>query len=284
MRPAGPALDAASVWDIATPARGGLPPGIAMAGFRARTTDPVDLRIVPYPAVTLAVDLGDDPIVVDDASGHPRRGSLVLGLSASGVRGHGRNFGCLQIRLSPLVARGLLDGGTGPDVVSLDDVWGRDAVRLQERLRAVADWDERFALVRAALVRRLDRARPVEPEVAFAWGRMVRQRGAVEVERLAVEAGWSRKRLWSRFRARTGLGPKHAARLVRFDHAAHRLAAGDSAARVAAECGYADQSHLHRDVVAFTGTTPTAVALAPWLAVDDVAWAAPAYLSPPPGG
>jgi AraC-like DNA-binding protein len=62
--------------------------------------------------------------------------------------------------------------------------------------------------------------------------------------------------------------------LTRFDHAAHRLAAGIGAAQVAAESGYADQSHLHREVRTFTGTTPTSVADAPWLAVDDIAWPA----------
>jgi methylphosphotriester-DNA--protein-cysteine methyltransferase len=108
---------------------------------------------------------------------------------------------------------------------------------------------------------------------------MVTSRGRVRVERLAAETGWSRKRLWSRFRSQIGLTPKRAAQLVRFDHAAHRLAAGHSPALVAADSGYADQSHLHRDVMAFAGLTPAAVAAAPWLAVDDIAWAAPQLAS-----
>jgi AraC-like DNA-binding protein len=48
---------------------------------------------------------------------------------------------------------------------------------------------------------------------------------------------------------------------------------------VAAESGYVDQSHLHREVMAFGGVTPTALAVAPWLAVDDFAWAAPGHPS-----
>jgi AraC-like DNA-binding protein len=123
------------------------------------------------------------------------------------------------------------------------------------------------------LARRREAGRAVGPEVAFVWGRMVTDRGRVRVERLAAEVGWSRKRLWSRFRSQIGISPKRAAQLIRFDHAAHRLAAGHGAALVAAESGYVDQSHLHRDAMAFAGVTPTAVAVAPWLAVDDVAWA-----------
>ncbi|WP_228552096.1 helix-turn-helix domain-containing protein [Mumia zhuanghuii] len=69
-----------------------------------------------------------------------------------------------------------------------------------------------------------------------------------------------------------GLPPKRASKLVRFDHAVHRLAAGEAAAQVAASSGYTDQSHLHRDVVAFTRATPATLAREPWLAVDDLAW------------
>jgi AraC-like DNA-binding protein len=247
-----------------------------MAGFRDRGLGRVDLRVVPYPAVTVVVDVGDG-LVVDDGSGGRQRGSVVAGLAPGSVRASGRDIECLQVRLSPVVAHALL-GATaelGGVVVGLDDLWGRDAARTQEQLGTVASWDDRFALVEAALARRYEARQAVAPEVAFAWEQMVVSGGRVRIERLAGELGWSRKRLWARFRSQIGLNPKRAAQLVRFDHAVHRLAAGHSAARVAAEGGYVDQSHLHRDVMAFAGVTPTAVAVAPWLAVDDVAWAAP---------
>ncbi|MGX1548716.1 helix-turn-helix domain-containing protein [Streptomyces adustus] len=282
MRSAEPVPDAAAVWDIATPAGPGPLPGVSMAGFRGRSADPVDLDIVPYPAVTVAVDLGDGLLAVDDGGGWRQNGSFVLGLAPGGVRGRGRDIDCLQVRLSPVVAHAVLGGAfaeSNGTMVTLDDLWGREGTRTRERLHAARAWEDRFAIVAAALVRRYETGRTIEPEVAFVWRQMVTNLGGVRVERLAAEVGWSRKRLWSRFRSQVGLNPKRAAQLVRFDHAAHRLAAGHSAARVAAEIGYADQSHLHRDVMAFAGVTPTAVAAAPWLAVDDIAWAAPAYLS-----
>jgi len=280
MRAAEPARDAAAVWDIAVPSQPGRLAGVSMAGFRARAKDPVDLRVVPYPAVTVVIDLRGG-LLVDDVSGQRKRGSLVAGLAPGTVRGHGRDIECLQVRLSPVVAHAVLGASAelGGMVVALEDVWGRDAVRIQEQLRAAGSWEDRFAIAEAALARRLAVGREADPEVAFTWGQMVTDQGRVRVERLAAEAGWSRKRMWSRFRSQIGITPKRAAQLVRFDHAAHRLAAGHSAALVAVESGYVDQSHLHRDAMTFAGITPTAVAVAPWLAVDDIAWAAPQYAS-----
>lgn len=196
----------------------------------------------------------------------------------------GRGAGeCLQIRLEP-VAAAMVFGASAElsgTVTALEDVWGRDAGRAEDRLRVAASWDERFAIAADILRRRLDAHPPVDPQVAHAWRRTLTSRGRVRVDDLAGEVGWSRKRLWSRFRSQLGVTPKRAARLVRFDHAAHLLAAGHAAACVAAETGYADQSHLHREVTTFTGLTPAALAVAPWLAIDDVAWPATSPASSP---
>ena len=246
-----------------------------MAGFSDGENDLVDVGLVPHPSVMVVFDLGDEQLVVEDGSGQQQRERVVAGLAPRGARGRGLagSFACLQVRLSPVVAHAVLGASSelGGTLVALDDLWGRDAVRAQEQLRAAGSWDERFAIAEAALARHHDPRRVVDPEVAFCWAQLVARRGRVRVERLAAETGWSRKRLWSRFRAQVGLTPKRAAQLVRFDHAAHRLAAGHSPALVAADSGYVDQSHLHREVAAFAGLTPVAVAASPFLAVEDVA-------------
>jgi len=246
-----------------------------MAGFSDRGTEPVDLPVVPHPAVMVLFNLGDAAIVVDHGPGQQQRERVVAGLAPIGVCGRaGGGFECLQLRLSPMVAYTVLGASSqlGGTVVVLDELWGRDAVRIQEQLRAAGSWAERFELADAALARRYDARRAVDSEVAFAWKQMIASRGRVRVERLADEVGWSRRRLWSRFVSQIGLTPKRAARLVRFDDAAHRLIAGHGAALVAAESGYVDQSHLHREVMDFAGITPAAIAVSPFLAVDDVAW------------
>ena len=265
----------AAVWDVASPQRPSRVAGVTMAGFRVRDLDP--LRMVPHPAVTLLLDLGTDSAVLDYAA-RQHRGRVVAGPgvgSGGALWARGENVECVQVRLSPVIARAVLDVSPADldgAVVPLDDLWGREASRIRERLGDVSSWQDRFALTDALLARRHEAGPPVDPEVAWAWHRIVAGRGLVRVDGLAAELGWSRKRLWSPFCSQLGLPPKHAVKLVRFDHAAHRLVAGEAAARVAADAGYADQSHLHRDVMAFTGVTPATVAAEPFLAVDDIAW------------
>src|SRR5690606_15435993 len=211
-RPAGGAVPA---WEIATPARPLRLPGVGMAGFVDREPGPIDLRVVPHPAVTVVVDVGagDELYAVHEASGRRQRGTVVAGLAHGSVRGGGWEVACLQVRLSPTVAHQVF-GAAAPlagSVVALEDLWGRDAVRTQERLQAAGSWGERFAVAEAALARRLEVGRPVDPEVGEAWRRIVAARGQVRVEELAAEVGWGRRRLGPRFRAQGGLTPKRAA-------------------------------------------------------------------------
>ncbi|QHA02456.1 hypothetical protein GQF42_03355 [Streptomyces broussonetiae] len=64
---------------------------------------------------------------------------------------------------------------------------------------------------------------------------------------------------------RLDLTPERAARLVPFDHAARRLSAGQSAARVAADIGCADQPRTqpHLDAMTCAGITLAGATIAP---------------------
>lgn len=268
--------DHAPIWEVASPARPGRIAGVTMAGFRDRGMTPAGLRVIPHPAVTLAVVFGSGSITVGDATGRQQHGSLVAGLGFEALQVlRAERFACLQVRLSPVIARAVLGAGPaelGGAVVTLNDLWGREASRIAEQLEDACSWEDRFALMDEVLVRRMEMMPAVDAEISHAWDRVVGSRGMVRVDDIATELEWSRTRLWSRFHSQIGLPPKRAAKLVRFDYAAHRLVAGQDAARVAADCGFADQSHLHRDVQALTGLTPATVANEPFLTVDSVAW------------
>lgn len=175
----------------------------------------------------------------------------------------------LQYGLTPLGARVLLGvpGGELRDrVVDLTDVLGPPAVRLVDRLRAAAGWEERFALLDAALLDRLTHARwgsapggsSVPPEVAEAWRVILATDGAVPVAAVAAHVGWGRRHLAERFRHATGLTPKEAARVARFERVGRLLRARRlPLAQLAVECGYADQPHLAREWRALTGAPIT---------------------------
>lgn len=270
--------DDPAAWHVARPRRPGRVAGVDMAGFRVPGPIAGGLRMIPHPAVMLMLEFGAGTSTMDDGAGRRQPGSLVAGSgfgSGGGVRAWGAHVECVQVRLSPVIAGRIL-GACPTDLagsmVSLDDLWGREASRIRERLGEIPSWEGRFAWTDALLARRCEARPPVDPAVSWAWNRIVAGGGLVRVEDLAAELGWSRKRLWSRFTAHLGMPPKRAAKLVRFDRAVHRMVAGEGAAEVAADGGYCDQSHLHRDIMEFTGSTPTAVVREPFLAVDNRAW------------
>ena len=175
----------------------------------------------------------------------------------------------LQYGLTPLGAQALLGvpaAELSERVFDLVDVVGPWADRLVARLHDATGWPERFRLVDAALIHRLGhRDVPIPDEVAEAWRVIFASQGRVRVDALAAHLAYSRRHLSERFRAFTGLSPKQAARIARFEAARRLLVAPDrtALADIAARCGYADQSHLAREWRALAGCS-----IGTWLRED----------------
>jgi AraC-like DNA-binding protein len=80
---------------------------------------------------------------------------------------------------------------------------------------------------------------------------------APSVVSIAAKAGVDPRTLQRRFRKGTGLAPKQYASVSRFSAALHQVAlGGESLATIAADLGYADQSHLTSDLGRQAGTPP----------------------------
>lgn len=77
------------------------------------------------------------------------------------------------------------------------------------------------------------------------------------VRSVADEIGWSARNLQRQCAAVYGYGPATLRRILRFRRAVRLLDAGVSAADTAAMAGYADQSHLSREVRDLAGVPPS---------------------------
>jgi AraC-like DNA-binding protein len=167
----------------------------------------------------------------------------------------------LEIVMSPLGAYQLLgrptsDLGTG--IVDLEAAYGADGGRFLAEVRDRGTWPARFAVVDAFLLRAARRGLCPSPEVQRAWQLLRASGGRIAIRDIVADIGWSHKHLIAKFTQQVGLPPKAVARLTRFERVLARTRTGPvgSWSRVAAECGYADQSHLIREFREFAGTTP----------------------------
>ncbi len=242
-----------------------LQPRPALRGIVRRAADfheagpPVRRVERPLVGAVLIVSLGPD-MLVDDR----RVGSFAAGLwDRPTFTGHDGAQAGYQVELALGAARALLGmplAELANTIAPLDAVLGdADARELQERVAAAPDAAGRHAAAQDLLTRRALGAvvAPVAPEVLHAVRRLRATRGAVRIEALAAETGWSRRHLAARVRAELGLSPKALARVLRMEHAVGRLVAGASLADVAFEAGFADQPHFTREFRALVGCAPT---------------------------
>ena len=248
-------------------------PHAALAGevirytwYAERASAPVTFRELPCTYVPVIIDLDAGWSIADGRRPDrppERLGSFVAGLTDGPVIvSHGGSARCLQVDLAPLAARRLLGlpmSELANRSVSLEDVLGPPASELAGRIADAPSPAERFALVERALAARLAEAPAADPGVAWSLGVLARSGGRAAIGALAGELGWSHRRLIARFRDAVGMPPKRVARILRFERLTALIGADPAFgwARAAAECGFADQAHLVREVRDLSGLTPT---------------------------
>jgi AraC-like DNA-binding protein len=164
------------------------------------------------------------------------------GAAYTGLRFHrGLGPALLQVPASEL-----LDLSPG-----LAQVWAPAAARrLAERVAA-----DPAGTLRAWLAER------VREQQADPLGERVHAlaRQAAPVAQMAAELGLSARQLHRRCLPVFGYGPRRLTRILRMTRALDQARSGRPLAGVAAACGYADQAHLSRELLALGGATPTAL-------------------------
>lgn len=191
-------------------------------------------------------------------------GSVWLSGPETRSRPSGALVGTAQVgvRFGPGVAPSLL-GVAASELrdahVPLDQVWSDRAARqLAERLSCRHD-DEGRAAELAEAVRQMAGAAWAPDVVALEVAELIDRSATVSVRDLARATCLSERQLHRRCSSAFGYGPAFLLRInrvQRFLQLARDASSRPSLAGLAFAAGYADQSHLSRDVRSIMGTTP----------------------------
>jgi AraC-like DNA-binding protein len=219
-------------------------------------------RLLPTGTIELVVPLNEersrfyDPENLDQFTEH--NSPLLLGAQS----------GCVVIDASheaPVVGVHFRPGGAFPFLglpasevenqsLSLEDIWGRNARRLRERILAAPGPHEKLDVLEQTLLARLG-APQQHPAIAFALSELSRAR---KVSDIVDQIGISSRRFIQLFHDSVGLTPKVFSRVRRFQDTIVSIGNGRKVdwAALAADCGYYDQPHFNHEFRSFSGLSP----------------------------
>ncbi|MGO2862067.1 MAG: helix-turn-helix domain-containing protein [Brevibacterium sp.] len=236
---------------------------------------------LPSGTLTFIVSIGEPLRQHIETSGSTEAFDVLLAgfhLRSTLIRHAGAMAG-VQVNFGPFAPRaifGIPAAEFAHRTYDLDEISRPIAAELPDRVNTAENWAARFDAIDEVLLsaaeanRRPSRqgsaGRP-RPELLESWKQIAGSHGGLPVSLIADRVGWSRRHLNGQFGTEFGIGPKEAARVIRFDRARRMVSARDrSLAEIAAVCGYTDQSHLNRDFRLLAGTSPHR-----WLNDDPVA-------------
>jgi AraC-like DNA-binding protein len=246
------------------------PPLAALVDYLWHLSDaPVHARerILPSGTLELVFNLAEDEVrLYDDLGSGPCRrlpGAVISGVYSRFFVIDTQEHACMMgVHFKPGGAFPFLRRTPALELADshreLAALWGDEAPRLREQLRAAKTVPERFARLEAALQAELGRAPPGHRVVPPALQALAAP--GTPITMLAEQANLSHRRLIQLFGHEVGSTPKLFQRLQRFQRALEltreRSRPSSATARLAQHAGYCDQSHWIRDCVAFSGLTP----------------------------
>lgn len=168
------------------------------------------------------------------------------------------------VRLLPPGGFGLLSGLPQAEVTGCvldgESLLGGAAgiTALRERMGNAPDLGAALDWLEAWLLARFAASRPAHAATRAARSLLQGAQGQQRIDGLARAANVSPRRLRELFLREVGVTPKRLARILRFRAALERLATAPAVdlTRLALDCGYYDQAHLHRDFRGLATMTP----------------------------
>jgi AraC-like DNA-binding protein len=225
-------------------------------------------RILPSGTIELVINLQGDEIRIYDPS-DPDCSRRYSGAVVSGP--YRRFFVIDPQQHASIMGVHFRPGGATPFLgvsareltdahVDLENLWGPTAAELRERLWTATTPAQRFAVLEAALFRRLRQPQERRGVIRVALDAFEQAGEETMVRDVARWFGLSQRRFIQLFAAEVGVTPKLYCRVRRFQRAREQVRNATAAnwAAIAVACGYFDQSHMIRDFAQFSGLSPVA--------------------------
>ena len=224
-------------------------------------------RLLPDGSMELVINLNEDETRLYDPHDTTRfqtlRGPVVVGAhSEFFVIDTAEQHTVAGVHFKPGGAfpfLGLPAGELHNAMVSLEDLWGRLANELRERLLEAGTPQARLHVLEEALLARAATRLDRHPAVAFALQEFRSLPLTRTIADVTGQIGLSAKRFIQVFSGEVGLTPKLFCRVRRFQRVLRTIGKGQPVewAAVAVDCGYFDQAHFIRDFRAFSGINPS---------------------------